>query len=110
MNSIHRKRLARQQQGRNISTRSNASATNAKNRVPKMINGGGSSNSGANSSQRLCAGNSSNTDNASQATNIAGRGMSSAPPNKRGRKKGSRTALKVPPRGRKIALKPRGDE
>jgi hypothetical protein len=36
--------------------------------------------------------------------------MSSAPPNKRGRKKGSRTALKVPPRGRKIALKPRGDE
>lgn len=81
-----------------------------KNRVPEMINGGGSSNSGANSSQRLCAGNSSNTDNASQATNIAGRGMSSAPPNKRGRKKGSRTALKVPPRGRKIALKPRGDE
>ncbi|XP_066166428.1 autonomous transposable element EN-1 mosaic protein isoform X4 [Oryza sativa Japonica Group] len=110
MNSIHRKRLARQQQGRNISTRSNASATNAKNRVPEMINGGGSSNSGANSSQRLCAGNSSNTDNASQATNISGSGMSSVPPNKRGRKKGSRTALKVPPRGRKIALKPRGDE
>nr|XP_025876855.1 uncharacterized protein LOC9270452 isoform X6 [Oryza sativa Japonica Group] len=110
MNGIDRKRLARQQQCRNISTRSNASATNAKNRVPEMINGGGSSNSGANSSQRLCAGNSSNTDNASQATNIAGSGMSSAPPNKRGRKKGSRTALKVPPRGRKIALKPRGDE